>query len=199
MPSSHARPIPRVPGKRSPRLIRVFVVLAILVFLTGGVLHAQQTKASEYAVKATYLYNFSRFVQWPADTPAAKDDAFSICVFGDDPFGGTLDTILSGESINGKRVVTRRISKAQDALNCRVVYISGSEENRLKDVLASLDKSGVLTVSDIPQFSQRGGMIEFVSVANKIRFEVNLGAAQSAGLTLSSDLLKVAVVVRKSS
>jgi hypothetical protein len=84
-------------------------------------------------------------------------------------------------------------------LDCRVLYISASEDGRLKEILAGLDKSGVLTVSDIPQFSQRGGMIQFVLVGNKLRFEVNLTNAQTAGLTLSSDLLKVAVAVRKSS
>ena len=90
-------------------------------------------------------------------------------------------------------------TEPEDALNCRVLYISSSEESRLKQVLMGLDKAGVLTVSDIPQFSQRGGMIQFVTAGNKIRFEVNLASAQEAGLTLSSDLLKVAATVRKTS
>jgi hypothetical protein len=84
-------------------------------------------------------------------------------------------------------------------MNCRVLYISSSEDSRLKEVLGALDKAGVLTVSDIPQFLQRGGMIQFVMVGNKIRFEVNLTSAQDAGLTLSSELLKVAAAVRKTS
>jgi hypothetical protein len=95
--------------------------------------------------------------------------------------------------------VAKRVVKPQDAVNCRVLYISLSEDSRLKELLAALDKAGVLTVSDIPQFSQRGGMIQFVVVGNKIRFEVNLTSAQDAGLTLSSDLLKVAAAVRKTS
>jgi hypothetical protein len=77
------------------------------------------------------------------------------------------------------------------------LYISSSEENRLREVLAALDKSAVLTVSDIPRFSQRGGMIQFVQENNKIRFEVNLASATAAGLSLSSELLKVAIIVRK--
>jgi len=177
----------------------VSLALAILFLFHSTFLPAQQTKAPESAVKATYLFNFSRFVQWPADAAAAKGDSFSICVLGEDPFGAVLDTILSGETIGGKPVMTKRVSKPQDALDCRVLYISASEEGRLKEILAGLDKSGVLTVSDIPQFSQRGGMIQFVLVGNKLRFEVNLTNAQTAGLTLSSDLLKVAVAVRKSS
>jgi hypothetical protein len=198
MPRSHAESFLSVPHVHASQWHRVFSVSVIFFLLCPFTLPAQQTKASESAVKATYLYNFSRFVQWPADAVAAKGNLFPICVFGDDPFGAVLDTILSGESINGKAVVAKRVSKPQDALDCRVLYISASEEGRLKEILVGLDKAGVLTVSDIPQFSQRGGMIQFVMVANKIRFEVNLTNAQDAGLTLSSDLLKVAVAVRKS-
>lgn len=185
-------------GPRVPVILRYHgAAVLLLFFLLASLLHAQQQKASEYEVKATYLYNFGRFVQWSTGA-VAKSDSFPICVIGQDPFGAALDTILSGESIEGKAVVAKRVSKPQDALSCRVLYVSMSEDSRLKEVLAGLDKAGVLTVSDIPQFSQRGGMIQFVLVGNKIRFEVNLTSAQDAGLTLSSDLLKVAVAVRKS-
>lgn len=196
---SHASSFRSLPLAAAPMRLRISVLLAISCFTQGVQLHAQQTKAAEYAVKATYLYNFSRFVQWPADASAAKGESFPICIFGEDPFGTVLDTILSGESIKGKPVVLKRVLKLQAALECRVLYISASEDARLKEILAGLDKTGVLTVSDIPQFSQRGGIIQFVTVANKVRFEVNLSTAQDAGLTLSSDLLKVAVAVRKSS
>lgn len=186
---------------RARNLRRGAISFAFVIFLVlcSCNLSAQQTKASESAVKATYLYNFSRFVQWPADAASAKGNSFSICVLGEDPFGTVLDTILSGESIGGKAVVARRVAKPQDALDCHVLYISSSEDGRLKEILAGMEKAGVLTVSDIPQFSQRGGMIQFLLVGNKLRFEVNLTNAQTAGLTLSSDLLKVAVTVRKSS
>jgi hypothetical protein len=173
------------------------LVIVMLVLQHIPILRAQQPKASEYQVKATYLYNFGRFVQWPPNVAAAQGDSFPICVIGSDPFGTSLDSILAGETIEGKTVVAKRILKSQDAVNCRVLYIGASEESRLKDLLAALDKAGVLTVSDIPQFSQRGGMIQFVMVGNKVRFEVNLTSAQDAGLTLSSDLLKVAAAVRK--
>src|SRR5580692_10971427 len=109
----------------------IYIALGILLLFFSCNLPAQQTKASESAVKATYLYNFSRFVQWPADAAPAKGDSFSICVLGDDPFGPVLDTILSGETIGGKAVVARRVKKPQDALDCHVLYISGSEEDRL--------------------------------------------------------------------
>jgi hypothetical protein len=198
MGSSHAMlSISTADASASPRRhVSTFLVLLFILFAPK--LNAQRAKASEYELKATYLYNFGRFVQWSEGAAAAKGDSFPICIFGQDPFGTVLDTTLSGESINGKPVVAKRVSKPQDALDCRVLYISVSEESRLKEIIAGLDKAGVLTVSDIPQFSQRGGMIQFVVVGNKVRFEVNLTSAQDAGLTLSSDLLKVAVAVRKS-
>lgn len=173
------------------------LVLITSFFLHPSISYTQQRNASEYEVKATYLYNFGRFVHWSAAASLAKNESFPICVIGQDPFGTALDTILSGETIDGRPVVAKRVSKPQDALNCRILYISLSETARLKETLAGLDKAGVLTVSDIPQFSERGGMIQFVLVGNKIRFEVNLTSAQDAGLTMSSDLLKVATAVRK--
>jgi hypothetical protein len=165
-------------------------------FSLACALSAQQSKPTEYAVKATYLFNFARFVEWPASLAASRD-AFSICVLGEDPFGRSLDAILAGEKIAGKSVVSRRISKPQDAAACRIVFISSSEDARLKDLLAALGKVGTLTVSDIPRFSSRGGMIGFISEGNRVRFEVNLTCAQDAGLTMSSELLKVAVAVRR--
>jgi hypothetical protein len=172
-------------------------ILALAAFSSGA--RAQQSKPSEYQIKAVYLYNFSKFVAWPANAPLGKDEPFSICVLGKDPFGAALDTILSGEDSAGKRFVARRIAQPQDAASCRILFVSTSEDARLKDVLVALDRMSILTVSDIPKFSQRGGMIQFVLDGDKVRFEVNLTNATYVGLTLSSDLLKVAVAVRKNS
>jgi hypothetical protein len=160
-------------------------------------LEAQRPKVSEYQVKATYLYNFGRFVQWPPDATAAKGDSFSICVLGQDPFGPSLDSTLTGETLDGKPLAVKRISTARDAGECRVLFISSTEENHLKEILLVLNESSILTVSDMPAFSRRGGMIQFVLEGDKVRFEINLTKAESAKLTLSSELLKVATTVRK--
>jgi hypothetical protein len=178
------------------RLLLVPLIIACLL-LPSLVLRGQQAKASEYDVKAAYLYNFGRFVQWP--DAAEKNGSFAICVLGQDPFGPSLDATLTGQAVNGKQVVTRRISKPEDGLSCRVLFISASEDSRLRNILATLDKTGVLTVSDMRDFSQRGGMIQFVLDGSRIRFEVNLANTGNAGLTLSSELLKVAVAVRRNS
>jgi YfiR/HmsC-like len=186
-----------VNGGRSCCLSKLVALAVAGMLVCASCVNAQKSNPTEYEVKAAYLYNFGRFVEWPAKVSAASE-SFSICVLGDDPFGATLDATIAGESINGKKVVLTRITKPQDAASCRILFISSSEESRLKEVLATLDKTSVLTVSDISQFTQRGGMIRFVTEANRVRFEVNLAIAEHAGLTLSSQLLKVAVSVRRS-
>ena len=176
-------------------LFRLLAVGIASVLLGPSCLHAQRSSPSEYEVKAAYLYDFGKFVAWPAKV-AASDD-FAICVLGQDPFGPTFDATIAGETINGKKVVVNRIAKPQEAVSCRILFISASEESQLKEILAVLDKTSVLTVSDISQFTRHGGMIQFVIDANRVRFEVNVTTAERAGLTLSSQLLKVAINVRK--
>jgi len=152
---------------------------------------AEQPHPTEPQIEAAYLYNFGKFVTW-ANT---SGEAFEICVLGKDPFGPILDATVAGESIGDKKITTRKISSLQEAAHCRVLFISSSEESRLKPVLAAAKSGGTLTVSDMPHFADKGGMIQFVPRDNRIRFEVNLPATEEAGLTLSSELLKVAVKV----
>jgi hypothetical protein len=195
-------PIQSVRGRKSlPRVSRRALLLSLILSsaLVGFCLHAQaqQPKANEFQVKAAYLYNFGRFVEWPDENAPDKNEVFEICVLGADPFGPTLDATVARETIDGKSVAAKRISKPQDVDSCRVVFISSSEEGHLKEVLAALDKASVLTVSDIPRFSERGGMIGFVLDGDRVRFDVNLASVQDARLTLSSELLKVATNVRK--
>jgi hypothetical protein len=161
-------------------------------------LQAQGAKPTDYDVKAVYLYNFGRFVEWPSSV-TAKSDVFNVCILGQDPFGPALDAILAGETISGKNISAKRISTPQEAVNCQILFMSAAEENQLNSIIEALDKGAVLTVSDMPRFSRRGGMIQFVVEGKKVRFEVNLTAVQRAGLTLSSELLKVATAVRRNS
>jgi hypothetical protein len=177
--------------------LRAFAVILFVLLLVVPSLRSQQPKPNEYQVKAAYLYNFGRFVQWPAKVAANDDSTFTICVLGQDPFGPLLDSTLAGESIGGKPVVTRRLSKPQEAADCRILFINSTEQKHLREILVALEKEAVLTVSDMPDFSRRGGMIQFVLEGERVRFEVNLARAENARLTLSSELLKVALVVRK--
>lgn len=167
--------------------------LGVILAVCCAILHAQG-RPNEYQVKAVYLYNFTRFVEWPAADAGAGP--FAICVLGDDPFGKALDSTVAGETVGGRNVVALRVGKAEDARICRILYVSSSEDGKWKEILTTLGRSSVLTVSDIPKFSERGGMIEFVAKGDKVRFEVNLTNTAEAGLTLSSDLLKVAAGVK---
>src|SRR5712692_793253 len=196
MDQFHCLPPRSVTSSRLGRRCQFLAVAIAWVLLGASCLPAQQSTPSEYEVKAAYLYNFGKFVEWPAKV-TADGDFFSICVLGEDPFGPIIDRTIVGESINGKKAVIKRIAKPQDALSCRILFISSSEESRLKEILTVVVKTSVLTVSDIPEFTGRGGMIQFVVEANKVRFEVNLTTAEREGLTLSSQLLKVAISVRR--
>ena len=165
------------------------------VFLT--LLSAQgQQKPTEAQVEAAYLYNFGRFVEWPS-TVVSNGGTFTICVLGQDPFGSTLEATLAGQKIGSKNVVAKRVTSPQQSIDCQILFLSSSEQDRLNNILDSLGKAAVLTVSDMPQFSQHGGMIQFVLEGNRVRFEVNLTASRDAGLTPSSELLKVATAVRR--
>jgi hypothetical protein len=184
-------------ARHSHRLLPGFAaVIWVWALAVVPCLWAQGAKPTDYEVKAVYLYNFCRFVEWPANT-AAKSDSFKVCVLGQDPFGPALDAALAGETIGGRSVAAKRISSPQEAVSCQILFMSSAEDSRLSQIMEALDKGAVLTVSDMPQFSRRGGMIQFVLEGKKVRFEVNLTAVQRAGLTLSSELLKVATTVRR--
>ena len=183
---------------RASSFFHCTLLLAITwTVMAAPFLHAQQSSPTENEVKSAYLYNFGKFVEWPAKAPGVGD-FFTICALGDDTFGSTLEATIAGESINGKKVLVKRVAKPQDAVSCRILFISSSQQSRLKEILAELDNTSVLTVSDMPEFTRRGGMIQFVVEANRVRFEVNLTSAERSGLTLSSQLLKVAINVTRS-
>jgi hypothetical protein len=205
------RGIPQAGACRRARLLPRLIARAAVVVLAWtlpvvGNMQAQKSSPTEYEVKAAYLYNFGRFVEWPnkewpnkeRPAPMPDESRFTVCVLGQDPFGQALDAVLAGEDIDGARTAAARISKPKEAVNCRILFISSSEESQLKQILVELEGTSVLTVSDLPQFSQRGGMVQFILDGKKVRFEVNLTPVERAHLAMSSQLLKVAVNLRRS-
>ena len=180
---------------RGRRFVRVALIAIVLGASATPLLLGQPAEGppSEFEVKAAYLYNFGRFVRWPA-TP--EQDTFAICVLGRDPFGPILDSILEGERLDGKPALPRRIRNVTDVENCRIVFISPSEASRLSWIIARLEGKSVLTVSDLKDFALSGGMIELVLEDGRVRFDVDLNATRAAGLNLSSELLRVARRVR---
>lgn len=183
----------RISATSTCGLLKFFTVLLWGLFYVPC-LQAQKPKPTDYQVKAVYLINFARFVEWP-DKLGMQQDSFTICIFGADPFGQTLDTMLAGEKVGGRRAVAKRIATAQDSFDCRILFVSSAETGAINRLVEAANKQAVLTVSDMPRFANRGGMIQFVTDDKRVRFEVNLTAAQRAGLTLSSELLKVATLV----
>src|SRR5207244_7055747 len=99
-------------------------------------------------------------------------EAFNVCVLGQDPFGADLDAAVAGETIGGAHVMAKRISRPQDAVDCRILFISSSEASQWKEILAALRTLSVLTVSDIPQFARRGGIIHFLFHDNRVLFDI---------------------------
>jgi hypothetical protein len=169
-------------------------VIGALALLFALALAARAVDPSlEYRVKAAFLLNFTKFIEWPA--PEAPEGApFSICVLGDDPFGGVLDRMVEGEAVNGRKLAVQRIGRQQPAA-CQIVF-AGRNEKELAPYLAGLGP-GVLTVGEDDQFLRAGGIIAFVIENRRVRFVINQGAAAKASLKISSKLLSVARSVEK--
>jgi YfiR/HmsC-like len=150
--------------------------------------------STEYRIKAAFLYNFTSFVTWPEDKAGVA--GFTLCVLGDDPFGNLLDK-LAGKSVKGTQLTVRRLQNLALLDQCNLVFISEIANGETGDALALLQGLPVLTVSDTRGFTELGGIIEFRIIANKVRFDINLKAAESAGLSISSKLLSLATRFRQ--
>ena len=177
---------------------RLLTVVCALSCIAGAGPSAQAPAAApgEYDVKAAYLYNFGKFVQWPPGERRTAE-SFDICVVGRDPFGAALDRAVTGATIGRRPVQARRVATASATHGCHVLFVGAPDERQAADLLAAVGQADVLTVGDTPRFLDQGGMIRFVADGSRVRFEVNLASARAAGLTLSSDLLRVATRVRQ--
>jgi flavin-binding protein dodecin len=150
--------------------------------------------STEYRIKAAFLNNFTSFVSWPEDPADAS--VFTLCILGEDPFGNLLDE-LAEKSAHEKQIVVRRLGSLALLDRCKLVYISQAYHEQVDDALALLQTLPVLTVSDIRGFTEAGGIIEFRIINNKVRFDINLNAADTAGLSISSKLLSLATRFRR--
>lgn len=148
---------------------------------------------SRYEVTAAYLFNFSKFVEWPEGTFAEATDPITICVLGESPIGTLLGDTVKGKQVNGREILVREVSSISKTAGCHVIFLASSEQRRLDDALARLANRPVLTVGDARSAADRGAVIGLTLEERRVRFEVNMIAADRAGLKLSSQLLKVAV------
>jgi hypothetical protein len=153
---------------------------------------------TEYQVKALFLMNFTKYVDWPATAFAGTNAPITIGVYGENDFGDDLPKAVAGRNVNGRSIVIRQIDSTNDLVKCQVLFISRSENNNEGEILSRLKVSPVLTVGETELFTARGGAINFVMKDGKVRLEINLAAAQQANLQISSKLLSVADVVKGS-
>jgi hypothetical protein len=160
--------------------------------------HSQAGDLNEYQVKAAFLFNFAKFIEWPAGTYSSPQGPFSICIFGKDPFGKILDDALAGKSMNNHPVAILRPKDDSDLRHCQMVFVSASESRSYAEILEKVRGTSVLLVGETDGFAAAGGMIEFLLQDNHVRFAINPDATQRAGLKCSSSLLALAKIVHDS-
>jgi len=151
---------------------------------------------AEYDVKAAFLYKFAAFVEWPDLQSASYLD---ICISGQDPFGGALDRVIKGKSVNGREFLIRRLRRDEEAGECQILFISSSERKHLRAILGRLQRTPVLTVGDVAGFCESGGAVNLTVANHRVQLEINPGALEHARLQLSSRLMSLARIVRNPS
>ena len=156
-----------------------------------------QENRLEYQVKAAFLYNFAKFVDWPQDAFDTANGSFSLCIVGEDPFGSSLDRTVDGRTVHGRPIIVRRKADLATLRRCHLVFISSSEQERLAQIMLHLKGAAVLTVAEWPHFADEGGVIRLLVDSNKVRFEINTAESARARLRVSSQLLKLALSVKK--
>ena len=157
---------------------------------------AQTKSATEYQVKAAFLYNFAKFVDWPPNAFPNPKQTFDICVYGHDPFGSALEDALLGKSIGDRRISLGHATQFQDLAGCRVVFVSSAEREPIADLASRLKGRAVLLVGESDGFAASGGAIQFTIEDGRVHFVINPDAADRAGLKISSKLLQLAIIVR---
>ena len=181
---------------------RLAVGLAVIFgLLLGGqvVAATAETVSREYQVKAAFLYNFTKFIEWPAQHFANEDRPVVIAVLGRNPFGEELEQITKGRRVNGREITIAFIDTPAAAAAADLVFVCAGEESRFEAMNTALRQAQVLTIGESPRFAEAGGIITFLREADKVRFAINLDSAGRAGLKISAQLLKLATEVQRKS
>ena len=168
--------------------------VAISLWLAGGAW--AETATLEYAVKANYLYKFAPFVEWPERAFPSPTSPFNICVVGEDPFGKGLDDAVQGQRVGERPIFVHRAPVAEPGMNCQILFASKSTAHSAADTLRAVAGAPVLTVTDQSR-GVSGGMIQFVMREGRVKFEINVAAAEASGLQISSKLLGLATTLRR--
>lgn len=165
----------------------------LMIFLYGSLAMHAQTSMSEYQVKALFLLNFVKYVDWPAGTTGP----ITIGILGQDNFEDSLTNAVDGKSINGRAITIKHLSSGESPNGCAILFISSSENSELSAILSKTVSLPILTVGESESFLENGGIINFMLKEGKIHLAINLKAAQKANLQISSKLLSVADEVKE--
>jgi hypothetical protein len=184
--------------RSQPTTRRKWLLSLVGLCLAGAWAAAADTGpvAGEYQVKATFLYNFTKFTDWPPRVFASSNAPIVIGIVGEDPFGKTIDEVVSGEVVGGHPLVVKRLHADDDLRSCHVLFISRSEKERLPAMLSRLKGSPVLSVGEINGFAEQGGMVNLLLANKTVKIEINQAAAEQADLQISAKLLKLARLVK---
>jgi hypothetical protein len=184
--------------RRGLRMAGWFLFALVAVALFCAIAAAQSDQPGEYEVKAAFLFNFTKFVEWPENAFVDPLAPIVIGVIGDDPFGESLVRIVAGQKAQGRSIEIVKYRYGDNLRRCHVLFLSASERQHRAPILASLQEASVLTVSDIDGFAEAGGAIQFVVQENRVRFVVNLEVATQGKLRVSAKLLALARVINSS-
>jgi hypothetical protein len=186
----------RLSGERMTFLCRkkyfVFIVVPALLGVHRSTVFAQDFATSEYEIKADFLFNFAKFVEWPPGAIKDMNGSFVIGILGRDPFNTALEQTIGEKTVRGAAIQIKRFRRLDDLQSSHILFISKSEKNNLPNILDKIADKSILTVSDMPDFARRGGMIHLYIENNKVRFIIHTQTAEKAGLKLSAKLLRLA-------
>jgi hypothetical protein len=183
------------PSRSSRRMTAVTLRAILSLFVLMARCAGQDAASTEYQVKAAYLFNFAKFVEWPPSAFRTPNSPLVICVLGSNPFGSDLEGSIAGKTVGGRRLEISHLPRGLDARSCQIVFIASSERGQVREILQQLTGTSALTVADTSGFTDDGGMINFVWEGDRVRFEANVDAAEHAHLRLSARLLTVAKLV----
>lgn len=173
-------------------------MLSLWVLLGAALQLSAQTPAfDEYQVKAAFLYNFAKFVEWPPGTFANSTDPIGICIVGQNPFGPALEYMVQGKKVGDRAFAVRRLADTQQSGQCQILFIGAAEWKRTRALLDAVKSPGVLTVGETDNFTDLGGIITFRLDGPRVRIQVDLQTAERAKLRISSKLLSLAEIVKK--
>jgi hypothetical protein len=176
----------------------ILMGFALLGLGSTSTFGAETPALKEHELKAAFVYNFTKFVEWPSSSFRDPNAPFVVAVAGNSPCTAELEKIAKERKINGRQMIIKRVTTFEAAQDAQALFISASEESRSKDWLAAVRGRSVLTIGESELFCKQGGVINFLLEGEKIRFEINIDQAEASGLKVSAQLQKLAkTVLRK--